>query len=110
MLRVVDLPKAITARGFAPGVEGSVEIEVEDDLLPANAGRWTIRVAGGRGRCVRGGRGRVKADARGLAPIYTGRESPFALRAAGRVDGPDGELARLGALFAGPAPWMRDGF
>ena len=110
MLRVADLPKAVAARGFAPGVEGRVEIEVEDEVLPANAGRWTLRVEGERGRCERGGRGRVKADARGLAPLYTGFESPFALRAQGRIDGPDDDLARLGALFAGPAPWMRDGF
>ena len=110
MLRVVDLPRAISARGFAPGVEGRVEIEVEDEVLPANAGRWTLRVQGGRGRCERGGRGRVKVDARGLAPIYTGFENPLALQAQGRVDGSDADLALLGALFAGPAPWMRDGF
>jgi predicted acetyltransferase len=52
----------------------------------------------------------VKADARGLAPLYTGYHSPFELRAAGRLDGPDSDLERLGAIFAGPAPWMRDGF
>ena len=71
---------------------------------------WTLRVSGGRGRAVRGGRGRVRVGARGLAPLYTGYQSPFDLRAAGLLDGPDGDLERLAALFAGPAPWMRDGF
>ena len=47
---------------------------------------------------------------RGLAALYTGYQSPFALRGLGRLDGPDGDLEALGALFAGPAPCMRDGF
>jgi predicted acetyltransferase len=110
MLRVVDLARAVERRGFAPGVAVEVALEIEDDLLERNRGRWTLHVADGRGRLVRGGRGRVRVDARGLAPLYTGYHSPFDLRAQGRLDGPDADLARLGAAFAGPAPFMRDGF
>ncbi len=110
MLRVADLAGAVARRGFPAGLEASVDLEVEDDLVARNRGRWTIRVADGRGRAVRGGAGRVRVGARGFAPVYTGYQSPFDLRAAGLLAGPDGDLERLAAIFAGPAPWMRDGF
>ncbi len=110
MVRVVDLRAAVAARGYPPGLAAEVHLDVADDLLPGNAGRWVLRVAGGRGRAVRGGRGSVRVDVRTLAPIYTGFASPRELRPAGGVDGPGADLDALGALFAGPAPWMREGF
>lgn len=110
MLRVADLAGAIAKRGFPSGVEGAVDLDVDDDLAERNRGRWTIRVVGGRGKASRGGSGRVRITARGLAPLWTGFQSPFDLRTAGLLDGPDGDLERLAPLFAGPAPWMRDGF
>lgn len=44
-IRLVDLPRALAARGY----EGScdVVVDVTDELLPANAGTWRVTVAGG---------------------------------------------------------------
>ena len=49
-LRLVDLPRAIEARGYE--AEGDVVVEVADDQAPWNAGCWRIRVAGGSGEAT----------------------------------------------------------
>jgi len=44
-LRLVDLPGALTARGYE--ADGEVVVDVTDDAAPWNAGRWRLRVSGG---------------------------------------------------------------
>lgn len=110
MLRVVDLRAALEGRGFAPGREGRLDLQVDDDVLPENAGRWTVGVAGGRCEVRRGGTGSLRIGARGLAALYSGFSAAEDLRCVGLADGPDEVLARASSLFAGPAPWMPDRF
>ena len=50
MLRVIDLPGAMAARGFSPHVTASAEIGLDDPEVPANSGRWALSVAAGAGR------------------------------------------------------------
>ena len=115
MLRIVHLPSAIAARGFAPGVSVKVHVEIADKVLPENAGRWTLEVADGRGE-IRPAGGASAAERsvcltiNALASIYSGLASPAQLRAIGLVGGEDADVARLGAAFAGPAPFMIDFF
>ena len=52
MLRVVDGPAVIAARGFAPAVSVSVPLEVHDQARPANSGRWQLTVADGKGALI----------------------------------------------------------
>lgn len=106
MLRVLDLGRAVAERGFPEGVSGEVSLELDDPTLPDNAGRWTVRVEGGRGEATRGGDGAVRLSVNALAPIYAGYQSPAQLAAIGMVSGDERPLARLGAMFAGPAPSM----
>ncbi|MGE0480765.1 MAG: enhanced intracellular survival protein Eis [Phycisphaerae bacterium] len=110
MVRVLDAPQAIAQRGFAPGVRVDASIELHDDLLKRNHGRFTLHVADGHGELRPGGAGRVRADIRGLAPLYTGYLSAEELQTTGLLAGPAEELAALSAAFAGPAPWMNDRF
>jgi len=49
MLRVVDAPTAIAARGFPAATSLSVPLRIADDARPANSGRWQLSVAGGAG-------------------------------------------------------------
>ena len=109
-VRVVDLEAAVAQRGCPPGLTAEVDLEVVDELLPANAGRWRLTVENGRGEITRGGSGTVRLDIRALASIYTGFAPPSSLALAGLLDGPPEALATLGALFAGPMPWMREDF
>ncbi len=110
MLRVVDVEQALATRGYAPGLEIEVELEVRDEQIPENTGRYVLEIADGKGSVRRGGGGGVKLDARGLAPLYTGYLAPAALRVAGLVDGDDRALARAALAFASQAPWTPDGF
>lgn len=110
MLRVVDVKKALEARGYIGGLRAEIHLDITDELLPENAGRFVLSVEGGRGRVRRGGRGRLSLDVRGLAPLYTGHMHPAGLAAAGLLAGAPAEMQRATAIFAGPSPWMPDQF
>ncbi len=123
MLRLLDAPAAIAARGF-PAADLAVPLQITDDLRPANSGRWELTVRAGSGRLSRhrtdpvsaspaasspGGQAPLVLDARGLAALYAG--TPVAtLRRAGLAGGgsPDADAALDGAFAA--TPFMLDGF
>ncbi len=115
MLRVVDGPAAIAARGFPPAVSAAVPLEVNDPARPANSGRWQLEVADGKGALTPAALSAVLSStpltlgARGLAALYAG--TPVAtLRLAGLAVGgtPDTDAA-LDAAFAA-TPYMVDDF
>ena len=110
MLRLVDVPQALEARGYAGAVSGEVHLELEDDLFEENGGRFVLRVADGRGTVERGGDGGLVTSVRALAPHYTGHLTATQLRTTGWLQGDDASCALADALFAGPAPWMPDFF
>jgi predicted acetyltransferase len=114
MLRVIDAPAAITARGFPPAVAAAVPLEINDLARPANSGTWQLEVADGKGALIpatsTAARGAaLTLGARGLAALYAG--TPVAtLRLAGLAAGgaPDADAA-LDAAFAA-TPYMVDDF
>jgi predicted acetyltransferase len=110
MLRVVDVRAALARRGWSPLVRGELHLDVRDALLPENARRWVVEVAGGAAEVREGGSGALAIDVRGLAALYSGFLPAEELRAADLCEGDDRELARATALFAGPAPWAADFF
>jgi predicted acetyltransferase len=110
MIRVVDLERAIAARGYVSGLTASVEIDLVDELFAENAGRWTLEISGGEGRARRGGSGRLRCDARALASMYSGFRNASALAGLGIVQGPPEVLSAADAVFAGQTPSMPDMF
>ncbi|HEY3245525.1 MAG TPA: GNAT family N-acetyltransferase [Phycisphaerae bacterium] len=110
MLRIVNVPAALQARGYAAQLSGELHLEVRDDVLPANGGRFVLEVADGQGHVRSGGRGELQMDVRGLAALYSGFLAPRDLAAAGYAAGSEDAYATAEAIFAGPAPWMRDHF
>jgi len=105
--RIVDLPAALTRRRYACPVD--LVLDVRDELLTANAGRWRLRVdESGQATCDP-----VDADPDvelGIAELgaaYLGGTRLGALAAAGRVRQlRTGALSRLSAAMAwDPAPW-----
>jgi predicted acetyltransferase len=123
MLRLLDAPAAIAARGF-PATDLAVPLQITDDLRAANSGRWELTVRAGSGRLSRYRTGRVSPSSaaaspdgqtplalgpRGLAALYAG--TPVAtLRRAGLADGgsPAADAA-LDSAFAA-TPYMLDAF
>ena len=105
-LRLVDLEAALRARTY--GASESAVLEVEDELFPRNAGRWTVGPEPGR----------TDADADvalhvgDLASAYLGAFAFEQLAAGGRVrELRPGGLARATALFTTPIPpYCPEGF
>jgi len=110
LLRVTDVPAALSARGYPEGVEGELTLRIEDDVIPENAGGWTLAVEGGRGEARPGGREDIGMHVRTLAPLYTGLHSATELRRLGFLEGDDEAVGVADRLFAGSEPWMPDHF
>jgi len=114
LLRVVDAPGAVAARGFPP-VSMAVEVELADKQCDWNVGRWRLSVEEGRGRLEKAtGSQAGAAVTMGIAAfssLYAGYSSARTLAESGLVHGAsERELVALDALFSGPTPWMPDFF
>jgi predicted acetyltransferase len=101
MLRLVDLQKAFTERGYPAGPPCEIHFEVEDPLLSNNNGRWLLRVGECEGRLTTGGEGLIKTDIGALASLYSGFLSATQLSVTGRLEGPVEQLALADGTFRG---------
>jgi predicted acetyltransferase len=110
MLRIVNVTLALEKRGYPVGVQAQLHLEVRDDLLAANNGKFILCVANGRGEVTSGGRGELKLDIRGLAPLYTGLFTPHQLQLAGKLEGEESAFREATQIFAGASPWMGNFF
>jgi len=135
MLRLMDVPAAIEARGFPASVEVSAEFELADDVLPANSGRWRLDVGDGGGKLARvgplspadpaslvgsqsavgskstGGHDAVlRLGARGLAALYAGVPLSALRRAGLACDGSQASDDALDSAFGGRPAYMLHDF
>jgi len=108
MTRLLDVPRALTARGYAPGVTERIALRVVDETVPGNGGTLTLEVADGRAVVSVGeGPADCTIDPRGLAPLYTGWLRAADVARLGRLrDAGPAVLHRLDAIFSGPMPWL----
>jgi hypothetical protein len=114
MLRVLDAPAAVAARGFPAGIALTVILRLADRDRPACAGWWALAVDGGQGTLApaepaNGPSGGLRLGPRGFAALYAG--TPVAtLRRAGLAAGGDpGDDGALDAAF-GADPFMLEFF
>jgi len=109
MLRVLDPVAAIEGRGFPAAAQASMQLQLSDPDLPANAGCYRLAVAAGKGSLTRdeteppansASNPLVAFGPRGFAALYAG--VPMAtLRAAGLAAGGDQDAdAALDTVFA----------
>jgi len=112
MLRVVDAPGAVAARGFAPGLDVEAPLRLRDALLPTNRGDWILRVRDGVGQLEKGGgSGAPQLGIGAFAALFSGYADTGRLARAGLLEGGGPEARRaLDLAFAGPTPWMIDEF
>lgn len=114
MLRVVDLPAAVAARGWPSAAylaPTSVDIEVVDEHAPWQAGRHRLVVDSGKVVCEPGGEGTIRLQARALGPWFAGSADTAMLRRGGLLEG-DVTAARVLDLLTGAPrlPRMADSF
>jgi predicted acetyltransferase len=112
MTRVLDVPRALEARGFANGT-GELVIGVDDPVFPANAGPWRVELVDRRAHVspapANAGAG-VPLPIGLFSAFYTGLATPADLVLLGAMEHDDPRMALLSTLFAGPVPWMADFF
>jgi predicted acetyltransferase len=107
-IRLIDVPAALRSRGY--GCAADVVLEVIDELLPANAGRWRLRCPG-PGEAVSCERTTAAPDVTvpvaALGAGYLGGARLGALATAGRItEHSKGAVALLSAaMYSDPAPW-----
>lgn len=111
MLRVIDAPRAIAARGYPLGLTLSVPLSIDDPRGPWHRGDWVLDVADGKGELSRGTGGGPTLSVNGLAALWSGYASARTLFAAGLLTNANAEqIAALDAAFSGPRPAMNDEF
>jgi predicted acetyltransferase len=110
MLRIIHVMKALAIRGYLTQLDAELHLDIYDDLLLENNGKFILSVANGEGEVTRGGKGDLKIDIRGLAPLYTGLFTPHQLQMMGRIEGTQKALSIAAQMFGGAVPWMPDFF
>ncbi|MEM7555163.1 MAG: GNAT family N-acetyltransferase [Cyanobacteria bacterium P01_A01_bin.84] len=110
MLRIVNVIKALSERGYPKKLEAELHLQVEDDLIAENNGKFILEVKDGWGKVRRGGKGEMKLSINGLATIYSGLFSAYQLKVLGKLDAPSVVIDDASQIFAGTTPWMRDFF
>ncbi|ANZ42650.1 GNAT family N-acetyltransferase [Lentzea guizhouensis] len=98
MLRVVDLPAAVAARGWPRTGDLAVDLEVVDPHAPWHAGLCRIVASDGVVRVEPGGSGAVRMHARALGPWFAGFQNTHALRRAGLLEGDPADAVALDQL------------
>jgi predicted acetyltransferase len=110
LLRIIDAVKALELRGYPAGIQAELHLEIQDNLLTENNGKFILSVANGRGEVTRGGKGELQLDIRELAPLYTSLFTPYHLQIAGKLNGTETAILAATQIFAGASPWMADFF
>ena len=109
MLRLLDAPGAIAARGWPPYLHAEVTVELVDEQVPDNAETWSLKLSGGAGSLERTTGSAPRFSARGAAAWYAGIH-PSILRRAGLLTGPFDSDELLAAATAGPPTSLIDYF
>lgn len=110
MIRIVDLPAAVLARGYSPRTSATVTVEVRDEVIAENRGVWTISLEDGTASVKAGGTPRVSLDIRALAPIYAGYYTASEACLLGALAGEADACQALDAIFQSPMPGMSEMF
>ena len=106
-LRLLDVPAVLAARGYAG--DDRLVLEIGDELLARNAGRFALNVEDGRATCRRVDEpADLVLDVRELASVVLGGSRVTSLQAAGRVRAATaGAALRLDRLLLTDlAPWQ----
>jgi predicted acetyltransferase len=98
-LRLVDVEAAVAARGAA--ADGSLVLDLADEFLPRNAGRWRLTTDAGAAGLQRTDEDpALTLDIGAFASAFLGGTRVTQLRLAGQVDGTHEAATRLDQMLA----------
>lgn len=112
MARVIDVERALRARGSYPAV-GCVTLEISDPILPENDGVHDVAFGPDGAEVTRGSAAsgpRAAMSAGTLAQLLVSFATASEARRAGLIEADDDAIATLDAAFAGPKPYLVDVF
>lgn len=112
MLRILQAPAAMAARGYPDGVAGSTALALKDPLLTGESGTWLLEIEDGVGSLTLDPTGPepLRLGPNGLAALYAGFPV-HALRAAGLAAGGTSTGDRfLDSAFSNRAAYLLEYF
>ncbi|MDQ7992174.1 MAG: GNAT family N-acetyltransferase [Propionicimonas sp.] len=105
-IRIIDLPGALAGRRYASDLD--LVLEVGDDLIAENAGRWRVRAAAFAGDVSvtrTDDAADIRLDVATLGALYLGGGSAASLAGAGALTASSpAALARFATAFGWPVP------
>jgi len=105
MLRLLDVPAALEARGYPP-VDAEATVAVDDPTFAENAGGWRISVREGRASVQRAdGHDRRALPIGIFSSMYSGYLRAHDAARLGYLDADDPAVESLATIFAGSDPW-----
>lgn len=110
MIRILDVERALSERGYPRGPTASLHLQVQDDLFADNCSRFVLEVSGREARVRRGGEGSLVCDVRALAALFSGYRSATELARFGIITAAPEAAETADVLFGGPMPSMPDMF
>ena len=110
MLRIVNIKKALEAKGYPKDIQLSLTLNYEDPILPQNSGNWTIEISEGKCEVNKSNLPGLTLGPRGLAPLYTSYLNAFDIKNMGLLEGTNEDLSKASLIFGGPKPWIGDQF
>lgn len=113
MLRILDIPAALSARGYSSHAQGELLLKIDDSTLPQNNGQWQLTVRDGKGFVVRTDDScaeNIRLSLNTLSALYSGYINPSAARRMRRIVADDPQAAALASVFSGGYPYFCDRF
>lgn len=113
MLRIVNVPAALSQRGYPPHLDAQVVLYIDDDVLPGNRGAWRLTVKDGKGKAVAAKDNSdydVRLSVSALASLFSGYLGAETLRRMGRIEIDMMQTNYLNSIFSAPYPHMTEQF
>jgi predicted acetyltransferase len=109
-IRILDVEAALSQRTYER--DGTVVFNLIDSYRPVTEGTYLLAVSGGVGVCKRTNKSAgLDIDVDVLGAMYLGGGDIGGYVSAGRLRGPDADIATLHAIFATMrAPWCNQVF
>lgn len=106
MIKVIDVPGAVQARGYFDGLRAEAEFVIAGDTITGTDGRYRLAVSDGHAVCTRSDTAGPDCDVpiftpNGFVLAYSGAQPCTSIRAVGGLSGTERYDGTFDALFGG---------